>query len=150
MAVFAGFFFEIRLDDAVFKRMKTHHNQAPAGNNQPGCSVQSSFQFAQFVVDRNPQSLKSAGCRINADGRFVNDRINEFGQFTGCFYRLKLARGGNFGRNLPGFAFFAVFVDQICQFFSGIRLTMSAAVAPLHDIRISSGASFEKEKPRSA
>ena len=97
--------------------MKTHHNQAPAGNNQPGCSVQSSFQFAQFVVDRNPQSLKSAGCRINADGRFVNDRINEFGQFTGCFYRLKLARGGNFGRNLPGFAFFAVFVDQICQFF---------------------------------
>ena len=55
-----------------------------------------------------PHYRHCGGCQLQ-NMTYVG--INEFGQFTGCFYRLKLARGGNFGRNLPGFAFFAVFVD---------------------------------------
>lgn len=84
MASGAGVFFEKGFNNAVFQRVKTHNHELSAGYQPLYRTVQAFFEFFQLIVDGNPQRLKSSGCRINAVGGFMNDRINNFGQFFGC------------------------------------------------------------------
>ena len=99
MAPGAGIIFEKGLYDAVFQRMKAHNHKPPVRIKPAGRTFKAVFKFFQLIVDGNPECLKCPGCRVNGIWGFMNDRINDFGQFFGCLNGFILTRLDNPGSN---------------------------------------------------
>ena len=70
-------------DNAVFQRMKVHNDQPAFGFEAQGGSFKAFLQFVQLIINNNPQSLKTAGGRVNRlMKRAFDNLINNRGKLS--------------------------------------------------------------------
>ena len=140
------------LDDAVLERMEGDHGQPAAGLQHALGRKQRPRQLAELVVDEDAQRLEDARRRMDLVARLAADmRLDRVGKVERALERParrgasrscgRCARHGALRR-----------AGRRCASRSPAlkRLTTSAALAPACAMRMSSGPSARKEKPRSA
>ena len=104
------------LHDAVFERMKCHDHEPPAGFENSLGGVQRAHQFAEFVVDGDPQSLKNPRSGVNAARLLPDQRGYQIRKLFGGLEWLPAPRLDNCACNGASAALFAVMVENVGQF----------------------------------
>ena len=61
----AGTLLQKFFDDTVFKRVESHNRQPTAGIEQAFGSQQPLLQFTEFIIDCDPERLKSSRRGVN-------------------------------------------------------------------------------------
>ena len=67
-------------DDAVLERMEGNHDQASGGFEHPLGRGEAARQFAELIVDENPQRLEGARRRMNGAVARMHDTRDDLGQ----------------------------------------------------------------------
>ena len=142
---------EVILDDAVFQRMEGHHHQPAARPQQALGGGEGAGQLDQLVVDEDAQRLEGAGRRVHPrPRRAADDAGDEVGEVERRLERLLLApladRPGDDARA----ALLAERRDDAGEVALVVGVDDIGADGPRCDMRMSSGPSCMKEKPRSA
>src|SRR5437868_14847402 len=72
---------ELVFDDPVFKRVECDHNDAAAGTNDSHRRIQEGFKALEFLIDKNPQSLKGPSRRVDLSVPLAaTDALNRAGK----------------------------------------------------------------------
>src|ERR1700722_7830676 len=95
------------LDDAIFQRMKRHHDEPATGLEHLFGGGKRQMQLVEFAVDENSQTLERPRRRMNIAGLRTYDLADEIGQRTRRGNRFLLARGNDGPRNAARMTFFA-------------------------------------------
>src|SRR5689334_13896474 len=115
------------LDRTIFERVIGDDREPAARVKQPGRLFEKVIEALEFVVNRDPQGLKSPGCRMDAGARTptAHRTFDEDAQFRSARYGCAAAcqhdsprdpaRGMLFAEiaNNPGEFILALFVQQI-------------------------------------
>jgi hypothetical protein len=139
-----------QFDDAVFQRVEADDDQTAADFQAFQCSLKASFQIAQLVVDVNAQPLECTGGRVLAlFPRRVGD-FQHFGQIAVRSNGVMSRRSATAPSHATGETLFAVFLEDAGDFFHRRGVDELRCADPRDgSMRMSSGPSFMKLKPRS-
>ncbi len=147
---FTGGVAEDVLDDAVLARVIAQHGAPALRGEQIQSLGERTFEHGKFIVDFDADRLEGlAGRMAGVAASCGGNRIaHDLGQLT---RRGDRAGGDDRTGDATGVALVAVALEDPCRVRSSLVLTRSAAVRPwLRSIRMSSGPSLRKLKPRSA
>ena len=100
------------LDPAVLERVKRHHGEPPAGREKPLSRGEAAVEFAQLVVDDDPQGLEGPGCWMLSGLRPGDCPTNDFCELESTLYRLAPARLGERTSDPSGKPLFAERADH--------------------------------------
>src|SRR6476660_4495138 len=92
--------------------MKRHDSKAAARHQEPLCRGEAPVEFAQLVIDRDPQGLKGAGRRIEPGLTSRDCAAHDVSEFAGVADRGTTARRDDCSCDAPCVAFLAEITKQ--------------------------------------
>jgi hypothetical protein len=100
------------LDPPILERMERNYREPPAWGEQPLSRSETAIEFAELVIDSDPQRLKRPRCRVLPRLRFGYRGARNLGEFGGAPNRLPLSCRNNGARDTASKTFFAEVSDQ--------------------------------------
>src|SRR5271163_5224480 len=92
--------------------MKRHYGEPSARHQQPFGRAERAIEFAELVVDGDPQRLKGAGRRVESGRSLGHRRTYDLGEFEGAADRLAPPGRGDRAGDSTSKTLFAEFADQ--------------------------------------